>query len=243
MKSFTDPPVFEKFTQTNYLEVIKVMARTSTDSFYVVDYQKRRFDYVSDNPMFLYGFNAQEVMGLEFDFFFKYLSQSDVESMQRLNAIMFEYFHKIPKQNKKQYTISADLYIKCNQGNRILIHLKLTPLIISESGDICKAVCAISPSNENNSGNIKIYKDGDNLVSVFDFRRNEWMNHEKIELTFREREILLYSIRGFSIKEIADTIFLSVETVKYHRKKLFEKLEVKNIAEAIALTNINKLIC
>ncbi|WP_100430828.1 LuxR C-terminal-related transcriptional regulator [Flavobacterium sp. 1] len=43
------------------------------------------------------------------------------------------------------------------------------------------------------------------------------------------------STRAFTIREIAKEIFVSPDAVKFHRRKLFEKLEVNNISEAIVL--------
>jgi len=69
-----------------------------------------------------------------------------------------------------------------------------------------------------------------------------WKATERIELSNREKEILQLSTRGYTISEIAETIFVSPDTVKFHRKKLFEKLEVANISEAIVCAANNKLI-
>ena len=57
---------------------------------------------------------------------------------------------------------------------------------------------------------------------------------KKTVLSKRELEILQLYSRGLTINEIAETIFVSPNTVKFHRKKLFEKLEVGTITEAIA---------
>ena len=57
-----------------------------------------------------------------------------------------------------------------------------------------------------------------------------------------EKEIINFSTRGYTIAEIADAIFVSPDTVKFHRRKLFEKLEVSNISDAIMLTINNNLI-
>lgn len=53
-----------------------------------------------------------------------------------------------------------------------------------------------------------------------------------VELTEREREILKCITDGKSNKEISDSIFVSVETVKSHVKNLYKKLNVKNRVEA-----------
>lgn len=52
-------------------------------------------------------------------------------------------------------------------------------------------------------------------------------------LTCREREVLRYIVKGFKNQDIADYLFLSVETVKTHRKNVLSKLNCQN---AYALT-------
>ena len=76
----------------------------------------------------------------------------------------------------------------------------------------------------------------------YDLEGNYWKTWKKIGLSPREKEVLQYSVRGFTIAEIADAIFVSPDTVKFHRRKLFAKLDVANISEAIANATSNNLI-
>lgn len=55
----------------------------------------------------------------------------------------------------------------------------------------------------------------------------------RIPLTSREKEILLWISRGLASKEIADKLFISINTVNTHRQRILEKLNVSNTAEAI----------
>jgi DNA-binding NarL/FixJ family response regulator len=52
-------------------------------------------------------------------------------------------------------------------------------------------------------------------------------------LSEKEKEILYFSVRGFTMKEIASRLSLSPETIKYHKKNIFRKLHVKSITEAV----------
>lgn len=54
-------------------------------------------------------------------------------------------------------------------------------------------------------------------------------------LTKREREILAHLVQRLSNQEIAESLYLSVATVKWYNTQIFEKLGVKNRAEAIRL--------
>ncbi len=51
------------------------------------------------------------------------------------------------------------------------------------------------------------------------------------ELTMREREVLQLLAEGKKVKEIADTLFLSMKTVHVHRKHIMKKLDIHSIAE------------
>lgn len=53
------------------------------------------------------------------------------------------------------------------------------------------------------------------------------------QLTAREREILLLLDQGLRYKEIADKIFLSVETVRTHIRNIYIKLQVQSRTEAL----------
>lgn len=55
----------------------------------------------------------------------------------------------------------------------------------------------------------------------------------QFELSKRELEILALMAEGLSNQEIAETLFVSLSTVKTHNQNLFEKLDVKRRTQAI----------
>ncbi|MBI5464925.1 MAG: response regulator transcription factor [Ignavibacteriales bacterium] len=61
-------------------------------------------------------------------------------------------------------------------------------------------------------------------------------------LTSREMEILGHLSKGMRYKDIADTLFISIETVRSHLRKIYEKLQVRSGTEAVLyyLKQINK---
>jgi len=54
------------------------------------------------------------------------------------------------------------------------------------------------------------------------------------DLSGREKEILSFLVEGMSYKMIADTCFISVETVNVHIKNIYKKLHVHSKSEAVA---------
>jgi DNA-binding NarL/FixJ family response regulator len=55
----------------------------------------------------------------------------------------------------------------------------------------------------------------------------------KEKLSIREKEVLQWLSKGFSYKEIAAKLFISIETVRTHIRNIYEKLHARNKAQAI----------
>jgi len=56
---------------------------------------------------------------------------------------------------------------------------------------------------------------------------------DNLNLTSRELEVLELMAKGMSNQEIANELFVSLNTIKTHSGKLFEKMEVKRRTQAI----------
>lgn len=56
---------------------------------------------------------------------------------------------------------------------------------------------------------------------------------EKLKLSAREYEVLQLLTQGYSNAEIAESLFLSLSTIKTHVSNLFIKMEVKSRTQAI----------
>ncbi|MBL7772482.1 MAG: response regulator transcription factor [Chitinophagaceae bacterium] len=72
-------------------------------------------------------------------------------------------------------------------------------------------------------------------IKVSDLNSNTFKTSSPIPIiTTREKEILLLISQGFTNKEIADQLYVSVNTVDSHRKNLLTKFNVQNSASLIA---------
>lgn len=65
------------------------------------------------------------------------------------------------------------------------------------------------------------------------FAKIEKTSELKFELSQREGEILSLLAKGFRYKEIAEKLFISVETVRKHIHNIYEKLHVRSKTEAV----------
>jgi DNA-binding NarL/FixJ family response regulator len=64
---------------------------------------------------------------------------------------------------------------------------------------------------------------------------------EDYHLSAREKEVLALLVQGFSYKMIADKLFITYATVRAHMTKIYEKLHVGSMTEAVAMAINQKL--
>jgi DNA-binding NarL/FixJ family response regulator len=58
-------------------------------------------------------------------------------------------------------------------------------------------------------------------------------SNETENLSPREQEILSFLAKGYRYKEIAEKLFISIETVRTHLRNIYEKLHVRSRTEAV----------
>ncbi|MDF2191256.1 helix-turn-helix transcriptional regulator [Paraflavitalea sp. CAU 1676] len=231
-------------TETNqhYLEAIKAFARLSYESIYVIDYKDMSFEYVSDNPLFLCGYSAAEVLQLGYEFYFRQVPAQDLELLSQLNEAGFDFYAQLPVNERTLYSITYDFHLTHKNGKQILINHKLTPLFLTPEGKMWKSMCIVSLSRQQAAGNVSIHRQGSNEVWDLVIGKKVWRKSVKPSLTERELEVLRMHAQGYSIDQIAEKLFVAPDTVKYYRRRIFERLEVSNVMDALSLAVASKLI-
>ena len=61
-------------------------------------------------------------------------------------------------------------------------------------------------------------------------------------LSEREQQVLQFLVNGYSYKMIATEMFISIDTVRSHIKKIYEKLHVNSKSEAVAKAFKDRLV-
>lgn len=62
------------------------------------------------------------------------------------------------------------------------------------------------------------------------------------ELTPRERDIVIGVVKGLTNKEIADKLFISINTVTTHRRNIVKKLDIHSASGLTVYAIMNKLV-
>jgi len=65
---------------------------------------------------------------------------------------------------------------------------------------------------------------------------------EDYHLSDREKQVLQLLVDGYSYKMIAGEMFIAIDTVRSHIKKIYEKLHVNSKSEAVAKAFKDKIV-
>ena len=228
-----------------YVEAAQAFAQTTYQSIYIIDYYRKNFLYVSDNPLFLCGHTADEVRQMGYGFYLSHVPEDEVPMLTELNRSGFRAFYDEPVENRRQCMMSYDFHITHGERLRVgdqrsgirllLVNHKITPLAMTTEGRVWLALCTVSLSPHKEAGHIEFRQFATGEKREYSLEAHRWKSRETITLKPEEKQILTLSAQGYTMKEIAEKMLRSFDTVKFYRRQIFEKLDVQNITEALAL--------
>lgn len=79
------------------------------------------------------------------------------------------------------------------------------------------------------------------MINYISHEQEKQNSHIKDPLTKREMEILKHICNGLSSKDISELLFISINTVETHRKRILLKLNVKNSVGVVKYAIENKI--
>ncbi len=78
------------------------------------------------------------------------------------------------------------------------------------------------------------------LLNIFKEKISDFETQN--EISNREKEVIKYVAKGYTNKEIAEKLFLSIHTVTTHRKNITKKLDIKTISGITIYAILNNII-
>lgn len=225
------------------VDAVDAFSRMTYRSVYIIDYFKKNFLYVSENPLFLCGLSASEVKEIGYNFYIDNVPEEDLERLLVINSSGFYFSKDIPAAEKRYYTLSYNFRVINTVSKKVqTINHQLTPLKMMPDGRIWLALCVASIPTKQGDDTILMFNNRTYQGWNLDLESGTWKSVPYISLTEQETQVLKYSAMGYTMQEIADKICRSFDSVKGYRKSILEKLGADNITEAINYAMIYRLI-
>ncbi|MBW3523498.1 MULTISPECIES: response regulator transcription factor [unclassified Chryseobacterium] len=223
-------------------KVFEAVTKSIHGNIFIINLLEKKIDYIPYLPFYISEGSIQDIKTAGLSFLRKITASEDHHILDILKKTVIPFFNKLPINDRTKYIINFDSHIKSVEKRKILLNYKVIPFELDHKGNIKKAICNLSLSLKKSSGNIQISSDVSDLLWLYDLKDEKWVKTNKKKLTYKEFDVFRYYLQGLTIPEIAKKTYLSSDTVKWHRRKLFEKLDVSNITEALAYAVTNDLI-
>ncbi|MDU1903897.1 MAG: helix-turn-helix transcriptional regulator [Dysgonomonas sp.] len=247
IKQFGPPkrPVVPKDWYIEVDNIIGILDKISSAlniSFYLVDNTSQSFLYVSKNPLFLCGYTPEFVKNSGYKFYEKVVSYEDILFLSQINKAGFDFFYRQDVTDRENLVIEYNFELIHLNRTKNRINHKLFPLVLTEDGNIWLSLCIISLSLHEKNTLARIRNTVTNESYVFSPEKNDWEKVILVNLTKKELLVLQLAAQGCSNKIIAEKLSANLNTIKFHKKNLFNKFGTKNIIETIIKARIQGII-
>lgn len=214
----------------DFLESIKSVHNSAISIF---DLAKMQHVYVSSVFEGLLGWDLEEARKPGNVYIDSRVHPEDMEHLNRVSAQFLELILKVKKEdryNMANYKMVMDYRTKGRDGSfvRVIEQHKLLELDSNDNFWLALSILDLSPDQDLqslcryrliNAGTGELYHLPKEPIAT--------------NLSLREQEILQLLAKGLISKQIADQLFISVNTVNTHRQRILEKLSVNNTTEAV----------
>lgn len=221
-------------------DMLDNVSQISSSGYYVVDYFKNNFLYVSDSMEYWCGHTAEVIKMLGYDLYTQYVPQDDLAILKEINEAVFRQFECIPDAERSKYSISYDFHFVIDDVKK-MVKKHLTPFRL-KNGKIWLALCKITLSDSQTTGNAILKKGKKQSYYEYNMETRQWICKTITKLSDNEKDILRLIAQGLSNKGIGETMRYSEQTIKTYRKYLKNKLLTNNTSEAIIYTLNNGLL-
>lgn len=124
----------------------------------------------------------------------------------------------------------------------IFIDVNSFPVYYNEKSQPLISACFVRPSHKKGADRLTFYAFGRNIRLVYSQKQKKFVHEHKMKLKSVELEILRLSSEGFIEKQICDRLNVKPSLVNYHKREIFNKLNVASIQEAVYVALLSGLI-
>jgi DNA-binding CsgD family transcriptional regulator len=163
----------------------------------------------------------------------QFIHPNDMSKVMDSYIKTFKFFLNLPKEERKDYKLILNFRQRDKHGKYLNIILQLVVLELDKKGNIWLILILddLLPDKISFDGvNRRLIHLKSGKICLF---KNELEPNKKNILSTREIEVLGLVSKGFASKEIADKLFLSINTVNNHRQNILEKVKAVNTTEAV----------
>lgn len=227
--------------QIKFDEIASSIISTGPFYFYIIDFYDMSLSNISPAIADIHGFDPKTVC---FDDILGTIHPDDIEFISRAEASILNFFYtNIGEEKLTNYKMNYSFRSRMKNGEYCMLNHQAIILTLDPNGGFGKSLnihTRIDHLTKNNTYQYSMIglKDEPSYMNIDVFQDIQCFS----EFSKREIDIIKHIAEGFDNNEIADALFISVNTVKQHRKNILKKSNSRNTSQLIRKSTLQGLL-
>lgn len=219
---------------------IKACSEVNGNSCVLVDYNRQEPIFLSDHLIYLDEATLGDYNRKCENPYWALVSEDTLETLSNVQNSYASLKAMMSEEDYRNHLCIMDYPIRI-RGREFFINSRFTPVCLGDDNKIALGLFSFAPSNKREISTLVITSSGKRWTYDFASRTFVELNLG-LKLTLTERAILHRARKGMSNGEIAEDLFLSLNTIKSHKFHIFKKLNVTSISEALIVIGNYQLL-
>ncbi len=160
-----------------------------------------------------------------YTYFSKRVLYDEMEKFKEISRASHNFIHQLPIEKRLDYTLSFSFHLIEN-NTKLMMYRHLTPLALSSKGNIWLTIGSIAPSADVEPGfSILRGKERQDYYE-YDYAEKRYIQRKEKVLDYLDRQILILSSQGYTVEDIARSMYISLDAIKSRKQKIFKSLGV-----------------
>lgn len=222
------------------ITALDAQARVNGISSIVVDFDNHELLYKTDSLIYIDEISINDVKRPCTNPYWSLISDDTLSFLLSIRRAFELLDGMLCKKEYAHHVCTID-YPIILRGREIYINQKFTPIYLRPDGITKIGLYSFSNSSKNRLDSMVIMPSGKRFR--FDQARKTFEEFDLgFVLTAVEKAVMQRAKKGMSSEEIATDLNISVNTIKTHRTRIFKKLNVTSINEALTLISNYQLM-
>lgn len=244
MKTIEEPDYRQEGATVLYstilIQYFNMFSSITTECFYVLDIPQKQFCYIKPDDLFLCGYSVNEAMKRGYNFYSEVVFPDDLPLWMEILEIFFRHVDELEEKRDEIDYLSCSFrlirrYSFIRHPMPQMVHHRMTPIWVNS--ELRYLVCSLSSSTVKKAGNLCMFNKDGVTYEEYSLITKRWKRKKKGLFTERERAILMLAGQGKTTKEIAEVLCKGHNTIRNQIKRIFSKLNVHSILEAIDIAS------
>jgi len=215
-----------------HVKLLKQLDTFNTGAISVFDLYRREHAYFSPKFKTVFGWDMARAGAEGTDFGTGKIHPEDLLFLTEAGNYFLSFSFSLTPDTRRDYKLYSDYRIKGADDGYTRVLEQQSVLESDKRGNLWLAlsILDLSPYSDTQSP-VRCRMVNVKSGELYTFPPPE--SGQRDLLTMREKEILHLISKGLISREIADLLYISVNTVNTHRQRIIEKLDVSSTSEAI----------